>query len=178
MGNGYVPGRLDDMAQMRAMIEGILGRLSELEKPMGGLNQFPVLSTAIDAWADTFAIPTTDTQVVSLTVKVPTGYTTAIVTCLGPFEFANNNATPAVVQGYIDLISSTGTWAGQDPGFDMQTPATATMTMTCALGAVVTGMSPAAGQTLTLSGHVLSGTAITSNAFNAFALVGTVIFTA
>lgn len=108
MGNGYAPGRLDDMAQMRALIEGLTGRLTELEKPMGGLQvPIPVALTAFQNSAGTIGVSTTPTIIASASIAVPAGYTQAVVLATGFGEARCSVATGDFF--YVEtIVTSTG----------------------------------------------------------------------
>lgn len=145
---------------------------------VNGLELSAVKAASITAWASNYAVPTTQTTVVSTVVPVPTGFTSAIVFVNGEVEFANNQTFTVTVQGMLSASATSGSITSNGPGLDIPVDAGATNTMTATLAAVCSGISPTAGQSITISGQVTSGNALSVNAYNAYGITGVAIFLA
>lgn len=145
---------------------------------VNGLQLHPITASIVQGWAQGYAVTVTSTQVVSYTVTVPTGYTTAIVNVSGEAEFFNNTTSQQYAQAVTTMTVSSGTVTAQDPAFDVEILAGGTNSITAVLAAVVTGINATAGETITISGRVFAGAALAASSFNAMALTGSVTFLA
>lgn len=145
---------------------------------VGGLKLSALQPLAVQNWTQGFAVGTSASTVLTATITVPTGFTTAILFVNGQVEFANNNAGTVYAQGGLDMQWSSGTPTYNAPMMNIPVTGSGTNSLTCSLAGTVTGMSSSAGQTLTILGNVASGTAISANSYNAFGFNGVVLFIA
>lgn len=141
---------------------------------VNGLRLSAVSPAQISAFASNFAVTTSLAPVVSTTLTVPAGFTTALIFTVGAAEIANGASGYIVVQSSVQISPSSGSLAGHSPALDMQVAVGATETLTMPADALVTGL--VSGSTITIYGKVQSSTALAVNAYNAYSLSGIAVF--